>query len=251
MLSGWRRAAVIAYATPLLMIGPAALAQAGPTWIDPPAATAQLEHHSAPRHVTPLRETDRRTEGSQVEAVAAPLSDDEASMEAFLEPPAHGSEVEPTALSGPVRQPIRLASMNNALAGKKHAARDLAFSYLERWSAPNRVTLASAPSFYGPRVLFHGRTRSLASLLAEKRRFAERWPDRTYRYRPETTQISCESDGASCTVWSIFDYSAENPRQGRRSRGIGAHEIVVSFSGATPVIASENSRVLGRGANRR
>ena len=130
-------------------------------------------------------------------------------------------------------------------------ARNLAFAYLNLWSAPNRVSLASAPSFYGSTVWFHGRTRPLGSVLAEKRRFAERWPNRTYRYRPQTTQVSCETERPRCTVWSIFDFSASHAWQGRRSRGIGEHELVVSFADGRPVIASENSRVLRRGAVRR
>jgi hypothetical protein len=128
-----------------------------------------------------------------------------------------------------------------------HVARNLAFAYLDVWSAPNRVTLASVSSFYGSTVTFHGRTVPLGSMLAEKRRFAERWPNRAYRHRPETTQVSCEAGGARCTVWSIFDFSAGNSRQGRRSRGIGEHELVVSLSSGRPVIVSENSRVVLRG----
>jgi hypothetical protein len=135
-------------------------------------------------------------------------------------------------------------------SARGEAARDLAFTYLELWSAPNRVALASASSFYGPTVTFHGRARTLGSVLAEKRRFAERWPDRNYRYRPGTTQVACEADGNLCTVWSIFDFSAANARQGRRSTGIGEHQLVVSFSGSKPVIRSENSRVLRRAALR-
>jgi hypothetical protein len=131
---------------------------------------------------------------------------------------------------------------------KQQAARDLAYTYLDHWSAPNRVALASAPSFYGSSLIFHGRTRSLASVMAEKRRFAERWPDRTYRYRPETTQVLCESGGARCTVRSLFNFSAAGRDPVRRSAGTGDHELVVSFSGSRPVIVSENSRVLRRGA---
>jgi len=85
-------------------------------------------------------------------------------------------------------------------------------------------------------------------VVAEKRRFAERWPDRTYRYRPGTTQVACEAHRENCTVWSIFDFSARDPNNGRRSLGIGDHELVVSFSGSKPVIVSETSRVLRRGA---
>jgi hypothetical protein len=128
------------------------------------------------------------------------------------------------------------------------AAHALAVDYLDFWSAPNRLTLAAASSFYGSTVTFHGRERTLDSVLAEKRRFAERWPQRTYRYRPETTMVACESDGARCTVWAIFDFSAADAVQSRRSLGIGEHELVVSLSNGRPVIVSETSRVLHRGA---
>ncbi len=127
-------------------------------------------------------------------------------------------------------------------------AQALAVDYLNLWSAPNRLTLAATSSFYGPTVVFHGRERTLGSLLAEKRRFTERWPQRTYRYRPETTMVACESNGALCTVWAIFDFAAANPGKGRDSHGIGEHELVVGLSGGKPVIKAETSRVLRRGA---
>jgi hypothetical protein len=142
---------------------------------------------------------------------------------------------------GPTAQPTSAADH----------ARELAFTYLDRWSAPNRVALATAPSFYGPTVRFHGRTRTLRSVLDEKRRFAERWPDRDYRYRRETTLVDCSDAGARCTFRSTFDFAAGNARRGRRSRGVGEHELVISLEGARPVIASETSRVLRRGARQR
>ena len=158
----------------------------------------------------------------------------------------------PRVAAGLAAQPtLQKASVIYRLTPREQAARDLAFAYLKLWSAPNRVALASASSFYGPTVRFHGRKRTLGSVLAEKRRFAERWPDRTYRYRPETTQVACEARGAQCIVWSMFDFSASDPRRRRRSRGIGEHELVVNLSSGRPVIASENSRVLRRGAVRR
>jgi hypothetical protein len=131
---------------------------------------------------------------------------------------------------------------------REQVARDLAYRYLNLWSAPNDVALSSAASFYGPVVLFHGRRRTLSSVLAEKHRFAERWPVRTYRYRPQTTQVACEASGERCTVWSMFDFSAASPRHHRRSRGIGEHELIVGFSPERPVIVSETSRVIRRGS---
>ena len=88
-------------------------------------------------------------------------------------------------------------------------------------------------------------------MLAEKRRFAERWPQRSYRYRPTTMRVACGAQVPHCTVRSLFDFSASNPRRGRRSLGTGEHELVVSFAGSRPTIAIENSRVLQSGARMR
>jgi hypothetical protein len=157
--------------------------------------------------------------------------------------PSTVAQVNPAWVDPPVR-PGDIAASKPAA----QAAHALAVDYLDHWSAPNRLMLAAASSFYGSTVTFHGRERTLDSVLAEKRRFAERWPQRTYRYRPETTMVACESDGARCTVWAIFDFSAAGSGQDRRSVGIGEHELVVSLSSGRPVIVSETSRVLHRGA---
>ncbi len=156
----------------------------------------------------------------------------------------------PSRLDSITQLPRQTAGESSRNATRAHAARDLAFSYLNLWSAPNRMTLATASSFYGSTLRFHGQQRTLGSVIAEKRRFTERWPERTYRYRPETTMVGCETSGERCTVWILFDFLAGNRRQGRRSVGIGDHEIVVSFSSGKPVIVAENSRVLRRGMAR-
>ena len=171
----------------------------------------------------------------------------------WLDPPSSPDDIgkqEPAEPLNVVDPPLTTDWARTGATASAQAARHFAFTYLASWSAPNQVTLASASSFYGPTVKYHGRLRTRGSVLAEKRQFAQRWPDRTYRYRPETTQVACETSEARCTVRSIFDFAAANSRQGRRSRGIGDHELVVSFASGNPVIASETSRVLRRGLTR-
>jgi hypothetical protein len=156
----------------------------------------------------------------------------------------------PAAPLEPARPPGQGAWESDQSALRAQAAQALVVDYLDLWSAPNQLALAAASSFYGSTVTFHGRERTVGSVLAEKRRFAERWPQRTYHYRPETTMVACESDAARCTVWAVFDFSAAAPGRGRRSIGIGEHELVVSLSSRRPVIVSETSRVLHHGAIR-
>jgi hypothetical protein len=137
-------------------------------------------------------------------------------------------------------------SVTSSSRGQEQLARNLASKYLALWSAPKQVTLASASSLYAPTVMFHGRRRTLASVVAEKRRFARRWPHRQYGHRPETTQVACSND-RQCTVRASFDFAVTDAQGNRRSRGIGEHELVVSFAGGRAMIAAEDSRVIIRG----
>jgi hypothetical protein len=133
------------------------------------------------------------------------------------------------------------------LAAREDAARDLVHDYLDHWSAPNPLTLAGSVDFYAPSVIFHGRAMSARALLEEKRRFVQRWPERRYRPRPETTGVACGPNGDTCTVRSVFDFTATDPERGRRSQGVATLELVVSFrEDERPVITAENSLVHGR-----
>jgi hypothetical protein len=123
-------------------------------------------------------------------------------------------------------------------------------AYFDYWSSPNEQTLAATPEFYSSRVIFHGRSLSARELLEEKRRFVQRWPERRYRPRTDTMGVACGPGGRSCTVRSVFDFSATNPARGRKSQGIATIELVVSFEGDRPVITAESSLVHGRGASR-
>jgi hypothetical protein len=152
----------------------------------------------------------------------------------------------------PVEPPPSVADRRRGseIAARASAAQELTLSYFDYWSAPNAETLAATPDFYGSNVIFHGRSMSLRDLLAEKRRFVQRWPERRYRPRADTMGISCDPSGRSCTVRSVFDFTASNPANGRRSQGIATIELVVGFVGDRPVITAESSLVHGRGASR-
>jgi hypothetical protein len=131
-------------------------------------------------------------------------------------------------------------------AARVSAARDFIISYLDSWSAPNDSALDDVAEFYAPRVLFHGRTISLKRLFNEKRRFARRWPERNYRPRADTMGVECKPNGELCTVHTVFDYVASNPKRGRISQGSGALQMIVEFIGDKPVIVAEHSTLISQ-----
>ncbi|AWN35301.1 hypothetical protein [Methylobacterium radiodurans] len=126
------------------------------------------------------------------------------------------------------------------------AAQGLVADYFDAVSAPNPTIVASAPRFYGEQVRFHGRTVTLRAVMAEKRDFARRWPER--RYEPRGMRTFCNGALATCVVRAEVVFRAASPGRGAVSQGVAEVVMEVSLAGPRPVIVSETSRVLHRGA---
>jgi hypothetical protein len=131
-------------------------------------------------------------------------------------------------------------------SARASAARDFAVEYLESWSASNEVALEATAAFYAPRILFHGREMTMKRLFNEKRRFAQRWPERDYRPRQDAIGATCNPAGEVCTVHAVFDFKATSPKRRRVSQGTGALQLIVNFIGDKPVIVAEHSTLLGQ-----
>jgi hypothetical protein len=259
-----------------VLLGSAALGQTRGAWVDPPAdlialpaqaaelrpsvegPLPQARTASAPAIARPSSEAGPRSSLSAVQ----PKTKGEAER-LSLERSGQQGQAAPLQIvprqrnshpaSEPAIAPIdssRVAARPGLIKGRsssqQQAAQRLATSYLNLWSASNRQTLQTTQKFYSSRILFHGKRMSFRELLAEKRRFAQRWPDRDYRYRPDTMNVRCRADTDTCNVRSTFEFEAANLKLGHRSRGVGAHELTVSFAGGRPVIIHETSRVLSR-----
>lgn len=126
------------------------------------------------------------------------------------------------------------------------AATRLTDRYLDTVSASGEAMVAAAPRFYAERVRFHGRILSLAALIAEKRRFVRRWPERRYEAQGGATRTACNATSATCIVHTTFDFRADNPARGVRSQGVSELTLTISFAGERPLIVAESSRVLRR-----
>ena len=253
-----------------------ALAQ-GRRWIDPPldmgAPAAPAPGDTVPQdgQVAPSPPEATRPTAPEPTPGARSAQPDRAAPSPPAQPPVRSAEPQPATPSPPAQPPIRSAEPQGpgavpaqraerprgtdgggragqgVLASREEAARDLVSDYLDLWSAPNPLTLAASAEFYAPHVIFHGRAMNVRTLLEEKRRFVQRWPERRYRPRRETMGVACGPGGETCTVRSVFDFTAVHPERGRRSQGVATLELVVSFRDEErPVITAETSLVHGR-----
>src|SRR5215212_1392856 len=162
-----------------------------------------------PSHEVPSRQTTPQSEPASNGVAAPPNPPSRSAAPAKPElkpaPPqrAARSDPPPPPAARSVRHPRRVPTPEAGLAARPQsreratvsmsgAARQLAIDYLGYWSSPNAVAVGSTPDFYGPRVLFHGRSISARALADEKRRFVQRWPQRYYTPRLDTMRTSCD-----------------------------------------------------------
>ncbi|WP_292513122.1 hypothetical protein [Methylobacterium sp.] len=246
-----------------------AQAQQRPGWVDPPART------DMPKAEAPRTEGPKATETSKADALrSVPANAKEAAKgEAAQGPRAvtarqsgesgFGDRMvrrrlsETPAMSRRGRSaasPHRVIAPAPAVDDSRFVdwagrAQQLTFEYVDSISAPNAVTLAAAPRFYAQRVRRFGKVEGLEAVMADKRRFNQRWPDRRYAIRSGTTQTACNAAQMSCVVRTTLDYRAQNPARGARSQGVAELVLEISFTADRPLIVSESSRVLSRAAS--
>lgn len=251
-----------------LMAG-AAQAQTRPGWVDPPAR--QPGQAESPASARPTVEAP---------AAEAPAPGNPAPPKSLAEtPPATPERLPPAAhrrrTAEPVRETRRAAPREEAASERLRvrpriartpamlappsaapsearfqewaiASERLTDQYLDSVSGSGEAMVAATPRFYAERVQFHGRTLSLAALVADKRRFVRRWPERRYEAQGGATRTACNAATATCIVRTTFDFRADNPAHGARSQGVSELSLTISFAGPRPLIVAESSRVLRR-----
>lgn len=242
-------------------------AQGRPAWVDPPAkADVKPEPKSEAKPVSPQAvqeapqsspaqaakpETTTRAASVAERGAEAPRRARRGTRHAETRhSPRRLSQVPPNALPLTVSPGAPPPSMAMASEDRfpewARKAQRLNEDYLDAISEPGDGMVAAAPRFYADHVRFHGRTLSLTAVMAEKRRFVRRWPDRRYVVQDGSPRTACSVNTSSCIVRSTFDFRAANPRNGARSQGVAELTLEISFAGSRPVIVSESSRVLRR-----
>jgi hypothetical protein len=99
---------------------------------------------------------------------------------------------------------------------------------------------------YADRVLyFDGRALSRRAVMADKRAFYARWPERSYRLLGDTLRIVPRRDQPR--VYDVrFEYTFDVAGPGRRSRGRGVGFLTLDLATEDGRVTRETGRVLER-----
>ncbi|WP_442579128.1 S1C family serine protease [Mesorhizobium sp. ASY16-5R] len=140
----------------------------------------------------------------------------------------------PTAAAMPDQSATPGAAQTDVTAAKNFVA-----AYHAAWSNPNNAALAYMAMAYGDSVNFYGKAVPVADVLAEKRKFAARWPMRYYAIQPDTLMAACQA--SICSVSGVVDWFAKSPSRNRSARGVATFDLTVDIGRS--VILSETGRV--------
>jgi hypothetical protein len=159
----------------------------------------------------------------------------------------HGIEVAllPPTDAAPAADPAAVAASADqppqpSLAGR---ATGLVMSLAAHWSEPNAETLRALDDLYVDKVFYHGKLTARQAVLVDKRRFAERWPQRSYKIRPHSVSATCNALSEVCRVQGIMDRALANSATNTKSQDVASFDFSVARSGDALKIAAETSSV--------
>jgi hypothetical protein len=142
------------------------------------------------------------------------------------------------------------SELNNATASLEQPqtslsarATGLVVSLAARWSESNAETLRALDDLYVEKVFYHGKLTPRQAVLLEKRRFAERWPQRSYKVRPHSVTASCNAASEACRVQGIMDRELANPATNTKSHDVASFDYSLTRSGEALKITAETSSV--------
>ncbi|TPK02854.1 trypsin-like peptidase domain-containing protein [Mesorhizobium sp. B2-5-9] len=155
----------------------------------------------------------------------------------------HGGE-KPVANSGPSPTTAETAPARSGTSSDesvKEAAVAIVRGLIERDSGDAWSSLQAVANVYADFVSYYGKQRTLSEVLADKRDYFTRWPERAYHIRDGSLMVTC-ANGA-CMVSGVYDWVVRSIPRNKQARGAARFSYAISL-GASPKVISEAGNVL-------
>ena len=121
-------------------------------------------------------------------------------------------------------------------------ARSFVTAIQSRWSDANSAELGWLDSLYAYEVDYYGKRLSRDAVLADKRRFAERWPERTYRIQANSMMAQCSA--SDCVVTGNIEWEARSRARNAACNGTATFAFALIVSAGKFFISGENGVVI-------
>ncbi len=120
-------------------------------------------------------------------------------------------------------------------------------TYFAHWSERGVDTISYFATLYANKVSFYGADVTADLVLAQKRKFAKRYPVRVYSVRPKSVSVQCE--GVSCILTGVVNWDVRSSDGSEWSHGAANFSLGVRVAGEAVTIVSESGSVIERDAN--
>src|SRR5262249_42890561 len=101
----------------------------------------------------------------------------------------------------------------------KDRATEFVNSLFAAWSKPNDEALPALARLYSKQVSYYGVLQPAQSVMLDKQRSAERWPEREYTLRPNSLSVTCTQGTLACEVDGIVNWKVGNSETKTASTG--------------------------------
>lgn len=121
------------------------------------------------------------------------------------------------------------------------AALALVKELIEQQNSIEYMAIGQVVATYASRVDYYGKMKDLTEIVADKRGYFQRWPERGYRIRDDSVMVTCAND--RCMVSGTYDWIVRNVVRNKQAKGAARFSYTLT-TGAYPKVVAEGGEVI-------
>lgn len=119
--------------------------------------------------------------------------------------------------------------------------------YFRHLSSPD--VLSKFKQDYAALIDYYGKVVNRNTVMQEKTRFVQRWPQRDYRLRQNSIAVACKNETEKlCMVSGLVDFECRSSERHATSTGVARFDAAILFEEDSPRIIGESSKVVAEDA---
>ncbi|WP_156398650.1 hypothetical protein [Mesorhizobium sp. Root102] len=112
---------------------------------------------------------------------------------------------------------------------------------IERHGNNAELAIAEVQTSYAAIVDYYGKPTELSSIVADKRSYFQRWPERGYNVHSESIMVTCANE--RCMVSGTYDWVVRSLPRHKQAKGVAHFSYTIAI-GPNPKIIAETSKVI-------
>lgn len=115
-------------------------------------------------------------------------------------------------------------------------------AYLKLWNSKEPVRSNDILEFYAEKVDYYGKSSSGNKVAADKAKFSERWPVRSYSLSQKSAEITRDDQGPICKFTGDLHYRVDSPERDASAQGESSWQLDIALDGENSFIFAETSK---------